>query len=309
MTTAMNEPVLPGLQTFADRTDLEWREILHLARGLEAAGDRERSRVLLDRLLEKGMERDAVLAVEVSENRTEVYEATADAAALALKLAHPKAEALQTFVNTNWQREAFPVLAKTRYALAALATLPSRDISLTYATSPTQSETLTFSKESVITRTFTEDEIARLVITRVDGPVDIVFVRRSYGRPATVPEVSIRRTYTENPKEGDVVRITLQYTISPKAQDGCYVVRDHLPGSMQAVLNWSAGYNGTWPTSIENGEVSFYACKDPQRPLQSLTYVARVVARGTYRAEAPVIQHMQYPAIAAIGEDIDIETK
>lgn len=310
---ALKEPVLPSLQAFADQKDLSWRELLYVARGLEAAGDRERARGLLERLLEKTVLRDAVMSIEISDKRIENYEATADAAALAIRLGHPKAEALKTYIDTNWQAEGFPALARVRYVMAAIENLPGRTISLTYALSRSQSETLTFAEEPVITRTLTEEEAASLVITRVDGPVDLVFVRRSPGRPAAVPEVTIRRSYhplAGGPVvEGSIVRVNLTFSIDEKAQDGCYLVRDHLPGGWQAVLNWQAGYEGSWPISIENGEVSFYACKNPKKPEQTISYIARVVARGIYTAEAPVIQHMQYPSVAATGQDEQITIK
>lgn len=310
---SLKEPVLAQLQEAAGFEDLSWREELWIARGLAAAGDLERSRALLDRLLARGEERDAVFSLNVSEDLTENYEATADAAALAASLAHPKAEALKNYVETNWDNEAFPVLAKVRYVQAVIPTLLSRTISLSYVVGNGEAQTLTFTDEPVIIKRFTESEAAQFIVTRVDGPVEMVFVRRVAGRPTPVPEVSIARSYeplsgTPGFHEGDIVKVRLVARFGKDAQDGCYNLRDHLPGGFQPVVDWNVAYGEglAYPYGAENGEVSFVACKDPDRPTE-IEYIARVVARGTYRAEAPVLQHMQFPAVTALGQDVSIE--
>ena len=59
---ALGEPVLLRLRKFSEEPDLGWREKLALARGLEAAGDREASRVWLEKLLETSESRDGMSA-------------------------------------------------------------------------------------------------------------------------------------------------------------------------------------------------------------------------------------------------------
>lgn len=315
---ALGEPVLVSLQAAASMEDLEWRERLAVARGLEAAGDRERARGLLEALLETAERRDEVTRLVVSDREADVYEATADAAGLAARLAHPEAANLMRFVETNWVKDAFPVLAKTRYLKAVLPTRANRDITLRYTFGEGETA-LTFKEGAVQSVDLTAEEAARFRVTSVDGPVAITFVRRSVGRPASVPEVGISRRYDAGKplaelREGDAVRVTLVPEWRPNAQDGCYVVRDHLPGGWQAVVGWgaeqayriSSGGYSWYPFLVEDGVVSFVTCKS-MRSDREIRYTARVVSRGTYTAEAPVIQHEQFPSVSAVGQDVTLE--
>jgi hypothetical protein len=318
---ALGEPVLPSLQQAATSEGLNWRERLTIARGLEAAGDRERARGLLDALLETAERRDEVTRLVVSEREADVYEATADAAGLAARLAHPEAANLMRFVETNWVKDAFPVLAKTRYLKAVLPTRANRDITLKYTLGEGES-VLTFANGAVQTLDLTAEEASRLRVTSVDGPIAMTFVRRTAGRPTSVPEVAISRRYDAGKpladlREGDAVEITLVPEWQSRAQDGCYVVRDHLPGGWQAVVGWGAEQayrlsdrSSNWyPLLVEDGTVSFVSCKSTGSQDRTIRYTARVVSRGSYTAEAPVIQHEQFPAVAAVGQDVTIEIK
>lgn len=307
---ALGEPVLPQLQALAEQKDLTWREQLAIGRALVASGDLERARGILEALLAKGEERDATLRLNVSNNVSEQYEATADAAALAASLAHPKAAALRAFVDSNWSHDAFPVLAEARYLSAVLPTLPVSPTVVTWTLDGNTQESFAFKEEPAKTLTLTAAEARAFRVTQVTGPVAITFVRRTPGKPTSVPEVSVARSYrTIRPLnamfEGDTVLVTVTSTWQAKAQDGCYHLRDHLPGGWQAVLNWSS-YQGQpfglpYPYDVSNGEVSFIVCKDV-KPV-ALTYLARVVSRGSYTAEAPLLQQMEYPSVAAVGAD------
>lgn len=317
---ALGEPVLSSLQAAASMPELNWREQLAVARGLEAAGDRERARGLLESLLTKIERRDEVSRVVVSENQAEVYEATADVAALAARLAHPEADNLMRFIETNWSDEAFPVLSKARYLKSVLPTRANRDILLAYTFGDGES-VLTFKEGEVQSIDLTREEAANFRVTRVDGPVAITFVRREAGRPESKPEVAIARRYEASKplaelKEGDALQVILTPEFRANAQDGCYAVRDHLPGSFQAVVGWGAAQaygmsesHNWYPSLVENGEVTFTACKFGTWRSEPIRYTARVVTRGSYTAEAPSIQHEQFPSVAAVGQDQTIEIK
>ncbi len=318
---SLGEPVLPSLQAAAVIPELGWREQLAIARGLEAAGDRERARGLLEALLTKVEHRDDVSWLKVSDKETDVYEATADAAALAARLAHPEADNLMRYIETNWRDEAFPVLAKARYLKAVLPTRANRDILLAY-TLGFGENVLTFKEGAVQSIDLTSEEASKFRVTRVDGPIAMNFVRRAAGRPTSKPELAISRRYEATKpltqlKEGDAVRVVLTPEWKANAQDGCYAVRDHLPGGFQAVVGWGAseayglqdGKFGWYPSLVENGEVTFTACKYGAWRDTPISYTARVVTRGSYTAEAPVIQHEQFPSVAAVGTDVVIEIK
>jgi len=315
---ALGEPVLASLQTAAEIPDLSWREQLAIARGLSAIGDRERARSILETLLKRSVERDSLTRLEVSSVETENIEASADAAALAAALAHPQAVPLRRYVDSVWNSDAFPVLAKARYLKAVLPTLLDREIKLTY-TFGDDDRTMLFEESPVQTLKLTADEARKFRVTSVDGPIQITFLRRTAGKPDSKPEVSISRSYKpadnrnlSDLREGDTVAITLNpQLVNGKAVNGCYQVVDNLPGGWQPVI---ASYNyyasSSWyPYDSGDGHVSFLVCGTATDRLQPIQYNARVVSRGTYTAEAPLIQHSEYPSIASVGKDETVIVK
>lgn len=303
---ALGEPVLPSLQAAAEIKDLSWREQLAIARGLSAVGDRERARVLLESLLARAVDRDNLTRLEVSNDEADNIEASADAAAIAASLAHPKAAALRLYVDSVWSSDAFPVLAKARYIKAVLPTVLDREIKLTY-TFGTDDKTMLFKDEPVQRMTLTAAEARNFRVTSVDGPVKITFLRRTPGKPESKPEVAIGRSYRvednrslSDLREGDTVTVELRPEFTSRAIDGCYQVTDSLPGGWQAVLGSPYEYSDWYPYQSGNGSASFMLCGKETRVIR---YTARVVSRGTFTAEAPLVQHSQYPSIASVGKD------
>lgn len=314
---ALHEPVLPMLQAMAAQTDLTWREQLVAARGLVAAGDREGASAILENLLKKSETRGTVMWLAVSDKVSEIYEATADAAALAASLGHAKAEPLMNYIDQNWSNEAFPLLAKARYLSTVAPMRPAGDVSLSYSTDGKTEKSVSLKEWPVDSVTLTAEEAKAFRVTKATGPIAISFVKRVAGRPTTKPEVNISRmfeakTSLNDLREGDTVRIHLTVSWQAGAEDGCYSVRDHLPGGFQPVLGYSVdgAYIGTsywYPYNVKDGEVSFYVCKDAKP--QEFSYLSRIVSRGTYTAEAPVLQHLEHPSVSAIGADQEVTVK
>ena len=79
-----------------------------------------------------------------------------------------------------------------------------------------------------------------------------------------------------------------------------------MTGSGSPILYQNSRIALWYPYLVENGEISFTVCKGQTG---SISYVARVVSAGTYTAEAPLIQHEQYPSVAAVGQDQVITVK
>lgn len=312
---ALGESVLPDLQMIATQPDLSLSQQLIVVRGLVAAGDKERAGMLLRQLLTRAERTDGLLVMPVGTvGSADRYEATAEAAALAAQLGYPEAEALERYVETHWQQDVLPVLAKARYLKARLSALPIEDGSISWTLDGSTEETLDLKQESSRFVTLTVDEAKRFRVTRVSGSVTIEFIRRISGRPASVPGLNVTRSYDsphplEELMEGDLVRVILTPSWESSAQDGCYQLRDHLPGGWQAVSQSGiAQSQGDYPYEVSNGEVSFVSCKTQDTP-RPMIYMARVVSRGSYVAEAPLLQHMEYPSISALGKDQTVVVK
>ena len=317
--SSLREPVLLQLQKMSMQPDLSWREQLVIARGLFAAGDQEGAKTLLQALLKKAEHRDNVTHLPVSAQPGDIYEATSDAAALAVQLALPEAENLQRYVTENWSQDSYPLLAKARYMAWVVPRTPTRKVSMDYSIDGKTERHIDLTEHPVFTETLTREEARAFRVVRVQGPLSISFVKRLPGRPETKPEIAVTRTYVaEHPldqlQEGDMIRVTLKAAWQVTAQDGCYALRDHLPGGWQPVFTLPQtfitpedGTSNTYPYDVKAREVSFVVCKDKKEA--EIHYVTRVVSRGTYTAEAPSLQHLQFPSVSAIGVDQTVVIK
>lgn len=305
---ALKEPVLSSLQAASQLKDLSWRERLSVVRGLEAAGDRERAASVLEPLLKTMETRDDVAWIPVSDRQAERLEASAEAAALLAARGDSRATGLIGFVANGWSEEAFPILAKAQYLKLVAPTLPDRDTRLTYAVgSKRTSMTINRGEPVAPPIVLTKAEANDFRIVSVDGPVTLSLITEVDGRPTSVPEVQIQRSYAADKPlsqltEGDTVRVTLNVTWSQAAQPGCYTVRDFVPGGLTPIVDWSWDWRayGVFPSEVGEGTISFYTC---QGNGQTIMYTDRVVSRGSYVAEAPIVQHMDHPSIAASGRD------
>lgn len=313
---ALGEPVLPRLQTWASQQGLGWREQLALARGLEAAGDREAARGLLDALLRRAEERDGLMSLPVDSDPHFVMQATAEVAALAASLGHASAERFDAYLEKNWETDVLNDLDRAFYLERIIPTLPRASGTLKYTTGG-EEKTLSFKHQPIHTAVLTSDEAKAFRATSVDDRIDAVFTRRIAARPAVSPDLSLTREYQIEGKsidqlvEGDTVTVRLVPTWKPLAQDGCYVVRDHLPSGIAPLQSlsfepylWSGGW---YPIDVGNGSISFVVCKGDPRP--EISYQARVIGRGTYRAEPAVLQSLEAPSVAALSQEAQITIK
>jgi hypothetical protein len=120
----------------------------------------------------------------------------------------------------------------------------------------------------------------------------------------TVPSVSVFN-------QSDLVRIQLDYSLGPKSVDGCYQVTDILPSGLKPVtktLTQAYGDTRIWyPYEINGQKVSFCVYKNsPQRPI---TYYARVVSKGEYKADQALIQSQKAFNSLNITESTSVNIK
>lgn len=317
---ALGEPVLGRLNVVRNEQDLSWREKLALARGLEAAGDREASRAILDDLLNGSEERDGLIRLTVDDDPRIVMESTAEAAALAASLAHPKAGGLDAYVAKNWDADTMDDLDRAYFLSRVIPTLAAGDASLTYAAGSDE-RTIELKNGEPKTVTLTSAEAKAFRVVSANGPLAAMFVRRTTGALKTVPEVSLTRAYAapgtsiDKLTEGDTVLVTLTPEWQKNAQDGCYIVRDRLPSGLaplQSLQVYAYDTIGAYPVDVSNNEISFVACKGDKpgtKGERDIVYRARVVSRGTYLAEPASLQSMVAPSVAALTDSKTITIK
>lgn len=306
---ALGEPVLTRVQSLADAPDLNWHERLALIRALDAAGDREHARTMLQDILKSAVTTDGLTHLAVAEDQRSIVEATAEAAPLAAKMGLPEAVGLDAYLSTNWDNAAMTDLDRAAFLANIVPSLVPGNTTVKYVVDGKESS-VALTDGWALPIVFTKAEAASFRVTSVDGPVAASFTRRVGGRMAVSPDVSVSRSYSiedgssiSELTEGKTVAISLNVAWQPAAQDGCYVVRDRLPSGLVPFVPQSSYLSrfSDYPYEVTNSEISFIRCKDQNSP--TITYQARVVSRGTYTAEGASIQSMDAPSVAAISKD------
>lgn len=315
---ALGEPVLDRLAAAMQLKDLTMKEKVALARGLNAAGEHDVARVLLDSILTSAKEQDGRMWVEIGNDKAENLEVTSQVTALAVELANPNAGKLNEYLDTNWSDQAMTDLERAQYLQKLVPQLPQIDAQLVYLLGD-KSVTVDLKQNPMTQVVLTADEAANFRVASVNGPVTLSFIRRTAGEAKNTTEnFTVSRQYSKDGKtvagplhEGEIVEIVLTPNWSADSQEGCYALRDRLPATLVPMLTVSFNPFGesmpAYPFDVRDGEVSFVVCK--QKEVQPIKYRARVVSLGAYRAEGALLQSLETPSVAAFSEALNVEVK
>lgn len=314
---ALGEPVLDRLAAALGLKDLTWRERFAVIRGLEASGQREAARAVLDTVLSSAKDQDGRMWLEVGKEKSDILDATAQAASLASSMSHPAADKLTAYVENSWDDEALTDLERATYLRKIIPQLPQVDVQVTYLIGE-ESKTINLKDNPVQYLTLTADEASKFRIASVNGPATASFIRRVAGEiKNTTDAFTVERQYSKDGKalgalrEGDILSVTLMPRWSAKAADGCYMLRDRLPATFVPVMTIAFNPNQSdvtdYPFDVRDGEASFVTCK--QTNVQPIKYQVRVVSLGKYAAEGAMLQNMDMPSQAAYSMVQNVEVK
>jgi hypothetical protein len=267
-------------------------------------------------------EQDGKSFIRVSEDKREQIEATAEMAVVAAKLHMPQASRLDAWLQTNWAMDAFTDLDRIAYLQTVVPAALGRDLKIVYTIGSGNVE-LKIENGRPEMLTLTADEAKNFRVVSIDGPAVGVFTRW-VASPITTShkDVGITRTITTVDdknvsgavKEGDQIIITLQPSFSPSAPSGCYLLRDHVPAGLSPMITLSfAEYKqvGSWyPQNVERNAISYTVCnRQDNKPIEPISYRARVTARGTYIAEPAILQSYDSPSVTAVTGSTTLEIK
>lgn len=306
---ALNQPVLVTARGLLAEPDLSLTEKLYLALTVAELGDLESVRPLYRALIqEQGEQIGRDLRIKAGADRDEQLEATALATALAGKLGEPETVAMLSYLAENQPDESLILLEQLLAVENGLAGLSDKPVAFTYVQKGVEHRRELKPGEHFQMALLPED-LASLRFKDVQGSVTVIATYEAAGLPE--PEkagATITRTYSPpsgQMKAGDIVAVTLNYSIPADAPNGGYEISDYLPSGLRLVERaWSYGSQfdssryTSWPISVEGQKVTFWADKKG-RPIR---YYTRVVTPGEYTAEEPVLQHQKSWLIYGRGE-------
>ena len=314
---ALDQPVLRQISSLLQAKDLSAAEQLNLALAATALGDLEGARPGFRALWQAhGEHLGSNARIKLGRDQDEILTHTAQAAILAARLGEPEAFALVGYLLENHPEE---ILLNLELLLIARAVLPG------VAQQPVGFTALVGGEEKKVELKpgeqaywhLTPQQIATMQIRGVQGEVAMTTVYEAPLSAADIrqePGFSLSRSYSvvgrpgaTDWRPGDLIRVSLTYSIPGTAPSGGYEVTDYLPAGLKLIerpwqhgISWKSGMHNdpAWPMAVEGQRLSFWAW-DSGHPI---AYYARVITPGEYTAEQPALQHMRSGVIYRLGE-------
>lgn len=305
---ALNQPVLVTARSLLAEADLSLIEKLYLSLAVAELGDLESVRPLYRDLVKQQGEligRD--LRLKADRDTDEQLEATALAAALAGKLSEPETASFLSYLSENQPAESLILLEQLLAVQGGLERLADQPVAFTFVRDGKEihKELKPGERFQVALK---PEELAALRFKDIEGSVAVISTYEAAGMPKAEPSSTvITRTYSPSPdslKAGDIVTITLHYSLPAGAPGSGYEITDYLPSGLKLLeRSWQYGtwperpQYDSWPLLMNGQRVTFWASQEglPVR------YYARVVTPGEYRAEEPVLQHQKSGLIYGLG--------
>ncbi len=301
--SAYHEPILIKLQKIKDDANLNLKDKIFVALALDVLGAKEDARAYYDDKIKNSIEIKSEYAYIKGLKGDEVITTTALVAALAASLEKPEANQLYSYVEQNYPKETLINFEKLLYVKNSLSKLDNEKISFEYNYG-NKKEKKTLDNGEIFSITLSPDELKTFSLSSVKGKLGVVAEYKEEFSPDLIVKdenLSINRSYevegivTKEFKEGDKVLVRLMPQFNTNALNGSYQIVDYLPSGLRPIdQDWeSYVYGGKYreyPVEINDQKVTFVV--DKGNPYQ-IYYYARVVSKGTYRADPAILQSLK----------------
>jgi hypothetical protein len=313
---SLGDPVLPRLELWKERTDLTPESKMRVALALYKVGATEEARAIYNDVVKGGEERGAYYLLSgADENAT--LERTAFLAELAAALNMPERDKLWAYVTDHEYGKNIEVLTNLEelsFVEFAIPTLNPGPSKVNYELNGVKNTIdLDGWGDNVIT--LQASALPGLKIDSVEGKISATVSAETPVAESDLKaskDVSITRSYSVNDatttsfKDGDIIRVTLDASISRNSPSANYQVTDILPAGLTPVTGvynpYAYGaYDWLNPFDIAGQLVSFNVWKNGEPDTNGnyhdhIYYYARVRTKGVYKAEPAIIQAFQDPA-------------
>jgi hypothetical protein len=302
---ALGEPVLGDVHALAALTDLTWREQLYVGLAAAALGDDNTARGLYRGLLQQyGQQRGPWIRIKTGDNEDDILEGTSLLAILGASLGDDLAPGIFDYTTQNYTHDILVQLEQISYLRRALPRLPSGKLTFEYMLDGSRKRA-TLEKGETLALRVSPEQLRALAPRAIEGQLGVTTLFLAPLDPHSITpdtDVSVSRRIEAVDggaiEEGKLVRITIDWSVSPAALDGCYQVSDLLPSGLRPVTrlrNWDLVSFQWYPYAVRGQRVSFCVSKDAMAHYLPIVYYARVVNKGTFLAEPAIIQSQKAP--------------
>lgn len=296
----LGEPVLTDINIFMAHHDVSAELKLYLARAVAQLGASEYAATLLQEVLnEHGHAADPYIEVQLGTTQDDYTEYTYQAAVLAAAVSSEEAPKLYQYALAHPANLTLHTIDQLAYIQTAVPLLSGDPVRFSY-TLDGETKSVILEDADTYALSVTPEQLSAITFSGIEGEVGVI---SSYQQPVdpasalTDANLSITREYTVNGqptktfRANDIVRVTLKPSISSGALDTEYQVTDYLPAGLKLLSNLSSRnvpYEQLYryPYEVNGQAVKFWT----GRTSQEFYYYALVTGKGTFTADAPVVQ-------------------
>ncbi len=317
--TMFDDPVLTKIERIKDDTKLTLRDKVFVALALDSIGAKEQARVYYKTKILPAVEMKGSYAYVGGLKGDDTIITTSLLSALSASLEEPEAEKLAMYASENFPKEDLSNFERLLYVKFALPKLSPEEVSFSYkAGSKTGSKTLKDGESFELT--LSPQDLADFSLSDVKGRLGVTASYEEPSTPASIVKdsnLSIGRSYfvnggaTNQFNDGDVVMVKLDPRIGANALSGSYQIVDYLPSGLRPVDTESDRFysiydSRVYPTEINDQKVTFIIDKTITLPVY---YYARVVSKGTYKAEPAILQSLRSLGSKTITNENSVTVK
>lgn len=300
----LKEPVLLELNKAAETQNASIKDLLYIALAYCELGELPMAdRIFVERIARRMKEYKPYFRIETGKDNDDIIECTSLAALLASKLDKPQKAGLYNYCINNESKDIFIAIERLLYIKEEIAKARGGAVSFSYTLNGKAYSKTLDSGES-FTLTLPSEDISNLKITDVTGDISAVsmFKKPLAGTEKTDNNLTVKKAYYSKKgnnqsntfKQDEIVKVVITWDIGKQAIDGSYRITDFAPSGLKPIENPSAmginpGSNEISYMETDGQKVTFYVGKDWEKKTP-LTYYARVISPGTYKAESAIIQ-------------------
>lgn len=318
----MGEPVLLQLNNQAMIDNLEFEDYVYIAMSYLAVGDEFMATRLYNEEIKPYIEvYDERSRVIYSDDKEEQIRHSSMVLPLVagLDIETSITEGLYNYVNSSYSKTYLTNLDCIQYIKTMMMTSNNEEAKLTYKYDG-ESHEVEFGRWYGKSITIPSSKMGDFEVVGVTSDVMVV---ANYNRIGLLDQVVdsnvfVNRHFEDyktgetklNFKQGDIVKVVIDWEVTDQAIDNYYTVTDYAPSGLVPIKNvWNYGLEGLyyWYRDVDGQSVSFGAYKQKDKEnYRPLFYYARIVSPGTFTADATIIQGAQIEDSFNIGETATI---
>lgn len=317
--SAFHEPVLVKLQQLRRERSLDLADKAFVALALDTLGAKEEARQVFEEDIRPAIKSQRSYAYVSGLKGDDTITTTALVAALAASLEEPGHAKLAAYAMDNHPKETLANFELLTYVKKVLPALDPQEVSFAYELRG-KTERKTLHKGEHFSLTLSKQDLATFRLAEVTGTLGVSATYEIATAPAAMAksnDIRLTRSYEVGDvmrtefKEGDLVRVRLNPQYERMAPKGAYQIVDHAPSGLRPVdqesFRYYSGDRRVYPSEIDGQKVTFIV--DPEYRSAPIYYMARVVSKGTYKAEPALLQSLRSLDVSTLSNEDAITVK